>query len=298
MRKLKGLAVAAAGLVAMLAAAAWFSPPFMARAIQVVGFTNWPVEPVRIADGLYYVGARDIAAYLVTGREGHVLIDGGMEGTPGQIVANVRSLGFDPRDIRLILNTHGHFDHAAGLAELKRLTGARLLASPAEARLIESGGRGDYFFGDALTYPPAEVDALLADRRPVRLGDIELTPHFTPGHTEGCTSWAFPVTIAGERHDALLNCSVSLLGDAIAGDPDYPTIRRDYAATFRRLRSLPCDVFLMPHALQFGLRAKRAALEAGDPRAFVDPAGCRKFLADAEEGLRRRLRARERQGPR
>jgi metallo-beta-lactamase class B len=281
-RVLKWVAGTALSVVAALGLAAWLSPPFLARAVQVVGFTNWPVEPVQIADNLYYVGARDIASFLITGRDGHVLIDGGMAGTPAQIVRNMRELGFDPHDVRIILNTHGHFDHAEGLAELKRLTGARLLTSPADKLLIEAGGRGDYFFGNKLGYQPAEVDGVLQDRQVVRLGSTVLTAHFTPGHTKGCTSWAFPVTIEGRRYDALLNCSVSLLGDPAELQRSYPAVVSDYAATYARLEALPCDVFLMPHALQFGLRAKRAALKAGNSRAFVDPEGCRAFLADSK----------------
>ncbi|MBA3942815.1 MAG: hypothetical protein C0520_16560 [Sphingopyxis sp.] len=138
---------------ASLAAAAWFSPPVAEKLFELSGRRNEPVRPVRIADNLYYVGASDAAAFLLTGDRGHVLIDGGYEGTAPQILRNIRGLGFDPRDIHIILNSHGHFDHAAGIAALKRATGARLYASAAEKGLIEAGGRGDYRYGDHLAYP-------------------------------------------------------------------------------------------------------------------------------------------------
>lgn len=269
-----------------LAAAAWLSPPVAEKLFELSGRRNEPVRPMRIADNLYYVGASDAAAFLLTGDKGHVLIDGGYENTVPQILRNIRKLGFNPRDIRIILNSHGHFDHAAGIAALKRATGARLYASAAEKRLIEAGGRGDYRYGDHLAYPPAKVDHVLADRETVRLGTIALTAHLTPGHTKGCTSWEIPLSIAGKPEAGLLICSLSLTGSPLSGDPAYPDIAADYESSFARLKSLPCDIFLMPHAKSFGLAAKSAALTKGDRRAFVDPKGCAAFIAAKEKAFR------------
>lgn len=273
-----------------LAAAAWFSPPIAEKLFEWSGRRNEPVPPLRIADNLYYVGASDAASFLLTGDKGHVLIDGGYESTTPQILRSIRALGFDPRDVRIILNTHGHFDHAAGIAALKGATGARLYASAAEKILIEAGGRGDYRYGDHLAYPLATVDHVLVDRETIRLGSITLTAHVTPGHTKGCTSWKIPLTVAGQREPGLLICSLSLTGSPLSGDPAYPNIAADYESSFRRLKGLPCRIFLMPHARTFGLAAKSVALAKGDQRAFVDPNGCATFIADQEKAFREKLR--------
>lgn len=266
----------------LIGAAAWFSPPVAEKLFELSGRRNEPAPPTRIADNLYYVGASDAAAFLLTGDKGHVLIDGGYEGTAPQILRNIRALGFEPRDVAIILNTHGHFDHAAGIAALKRATGAKLYASPRERTLIEAGGGGDFHYGDHLTYAPATVDHALADHETVQLGNISLTAHFTPGHTKGCTSWAIPTTIDGKPAPALLICSLSLVGSPLTGDPNYPNIADDFTTSFARLKSLPCDIFLMPHAKSFGMAAKREALAKGDRRAFVDPKGCAAFIEDKE----------------
>lgn len=275
-------AAALAAAVSLLAATAWFSPPVAEKLFELSGNRNKPVPPVRIADNLYYVGASDAAAFLLTGDEGLVLIDGGYESTAPQILRNIRALGFDPSDIRIILNTHGHFDHAAGIAALKRATAAKLYASPREVPLIEAGGAGDFHYGDHLTYVPVKVDHVLTDRETVRLGTIALTSHFTPGHTKGCTSWEIPLTIDGKPTPGLLICSLSLVGSPLRGDPHYPQIATDFKASFARLKSLPCDIFLMPHAKSFALDAKRATLARGDKRAFVDPKGCAAFIEEKE----------------
>jgi metallo-beta-lactamase class B len=240
-----------------------------------------PADPVRIADNLYYVGASDAAAFLIVGDKGHVLIDGGTENMPALIVRNVRRLGFEPRDIRVVLSTHGHFDHAGGIAELKRITGARLYASPREATLIRAGGRGDFLFGDWFPYPEAAVDHVLADRETVRLGRTRLTALVTPGHTRGCTSWSIPVTVRARPRHALLQCSVNLL---FGGIRQYPGMKRDFRATFARLRSMPCDILLGPHASHFRLSEKRAGRVP-----WVDPRECREFLESKEAEVLSRL---------
>lgn len=272
-----------------LAAAAWFSPPVAEKLFELSGQRNRPVPPFRIADDFYYVGSSDGAAYLLVSDRGHILIDGGYEGTAPQILRNIRALGFDPRQIRILLNTHGHFDHAAGLATMLRETGATLYASPREKLLLEAGGRGDFHYGDHLSYEPVKVGHVLADRETVRLGSIALTAHFTPGHTKGCTSWEIPLTIEGKPESGLLICSLSLVGSPLRSDPAYPDIAVDFEASFGRLKGLPCDIFLLPHAKAFGLSEKRAALANGDARAFVDPAGCASFIREKEAIFRKEL---------
>src|SRR5258708_22391101 len=152
------------------------------------GADNRPTDPYRSADDLYYVGASDIAVYLIKTPAGHILIDAGYAETVPIIRANIAKLGLKLEDIKIILNTQAHYDHSAGLAEMKALTHAQLMVSEGDAPLIEAGGRGDYLFGDSDPFPPAKVDRRLKDGDEVRLGGTVLTAHVTPGHTKGCTT--------------------------------------------------------------------------------------------------------------
>jgi metallo-beta-lactamase class B len=177
-----------------------------------------PAEPFRIAGNLYYVGANDVTSFLLTGPEGHVLIDGGYPGTAPMIMASIAKLGFDIADVKVLLNSHAHFDHAGGLAALQEASGAELWISEGDADVIEAGGRGDPNFGvfrfvtyfPPLWYPAPRVDHRFTDGATIRLGPVELTAPVTPGHTRGCTSWAFPVR-DGDRELLAVNiCSLGV----------------------------------------------------------------------------------------
>ncbi|MFL5578987.1 MAG: subclass B3 metallo-beta-lactamase [Gemmatimonadaceae bacterium] len=252
---------------------------------------NQPVAPFRIVGNVWYVGAADIASYLITSPRGHVLIDGGFVETAPQILRNIRTLGFRPGDVRTLLTTHPHYDHAGGLARVKRETGARLLASAPDAPVLEQGGRNDFFFKDSVFhYPRVRVDGTVRDGDTLRVGTTLLTAHVTPGHTRGCTTWTARVDDAGTPRDVVVLCSASVPGYELVDPPAYPGIVEDYERTFRALRALPCDVPLAAHGAFFGLAAKRA--RAGtSPNPFVDPDGCRRMIDDAERSFRRRLEA-------
>lgn len=253
---------------------------------------NGPLAPFRIGDGLYYVGATDIASYLIVTRAGLIVIDGGYADTAPQILANIRTLGFDPREVKILLNTHGHLDHAGGLAALKAATGAKVYSSAPDAPLLENGGRGDFALtAPAYRFPPVHVDHIIADNEQVNLGGTILTARLTPGHTRGCTTWTFPVRVAGQLRQALVLCSLSVLPSyRLAGpSPSYPGIAEDYIRSYARLRALPCEVFLGSHGGFFGLERKRQALLAGNLTSFVDPAGCRAFFAGSETRFRATL---------
>lgn len=261
---------------------AWFSPPFAEKIFEISGQRNQPIDPVEIADNFYYVGSSDAASFLIVSKDGNILIDGGYEDTAPQILENIRTLGLRPKDIRLIVNSHGHFDHAAGIAQLKRVTGAKLYASPKEALLLEAGGNDDFYYGDHLTYEPLKVDHTLTDREIIRAGNISMTAHFTPGHTKGCTSWEISLTIDGKPISALLICSLSLVGSPKTVNPRYPELVLDFQNSFERLKSLPCEIFLLPHAKAFEFGEKQKNRLAGNKQAFVDPTGCAKFINDKE----------------
>ena len=259
---------------------------------------NDPVAPFKIGEGLYYVGASDITAFLITTKAGMILIDGGYETTAPQILANIKTLGFDPRQVRILLNTHAHLDHAGGLAALKRATGATLYASRLDGALMARGGKGDFGLGDQFAYPPVTPDRTLFDGQRVSLGGVTLTAHLTPGHTRGCTTWTFPVTVAGRTRQALLLCSNSVLSmyRLTGARESYPGIAADYERSYATWRSLPCEVFLGSHGLFFGLTAKRAALAAGKADAFVDPAGCKAWFDRGYADFRATLARQQAQG--
>lgn len=242
---------------------------------------NRPIEPFRIAENLYYVGASDIASYLITTPEGHILIDGGFVETAPLIEASIARLGFELADVRILLNTHAHFDHAGGLAALKAKTGAKLHASAIEATLLEAGGKGDFRWGDEGAYPPVTVDRRLADGDTVTLGGAKLTARLTPGHTKGATTWTWK---AG-AHDVVLVSSASILDYRFVGEESYPGIRADFEKSFATFRALPCSIFLAPHAGFIDLDAKRAKL-GGAVNPFVDPAGYRAWVDRAEISFR------------
>lgn len=252
---------------------------------------NDPVAPFRIGEGLYYVGASDITSFLFKTKAGLILLDGGYDTTAPQILANIRTLGFDPKQVKILISTHAHLDHAGGLAQLKRETGAALYASADDGALMRRGGKGDFGLGDAATYPPVTPDRTLADGQKVSLGGWTLTAHLTPGHTRGCTTWTFPLTVAGRTRQALVLCSNSVLSMyRLAGRESYPGIAADYARSYATWKRLPCEVFLGSHGMFFGLKAKRAALDAGDAAAFVDPAGCKAYFARGEAAFEAELR--------
>lgn len=254
---------------------------------------NAPVEPFRIADRLYYVGTKDISAYLIDSGEGLVLLDAGFEVTAPLVLASIRTLGFDPRNIRMLLNGQAHFDHAGGLAAIKAVSGASLHASLADAPLLESGGRADPHFGGELLFPPVKVDNILRDGERLRLGEVALTAHLTPGHSPGCTTFTLPVTDKGRSYVAQFNCSTSVPGYRLAASA---ALVADYQATFAKLKRLPCDIPLNAHGGFFGLEAKRAALAAGaSDNPFIDPAGCRAAIERSEAAFRAQL-ARETAG--
>jgi metallo-beta-lactamase class B len=253
---------------------------------------NQPVPPFRIADNLYYVGAEGVASYLITTPAGDILIDTGFRETVPLVEASIRKLGFRVSDVRILLISHGHFDHAGGVAAMKAATHARLLVSPAEAPMLEHGDRDDFAWGAKYAYSPVTPDGLLKDGQLVTLGGVALTPYFTPGHTKGCTTWTMTVHDRGQLRHVVFACSLSTPDYQVVNNPKYPNIQKDLAASFAKMRALPCDIFLAAHPWEFELDRKRVAL-AADPKAaenpFVDPAGYRAYIDRSEAALQERV---------
>jgi metallo-beta-lactamase class B len=279
-----------------LAFALSLASPLAGQANEAWRSWNEPVEPFRIFGPLYYVGASDIAAYAIATTEGLIVLDGGFAETAPQIEKNLGALGFRIADVRFLLNSHAHFDHAGGLAELAAKSGALVVASERDAAQLEAGGREDFAWGDDFLFPPVKVGRRVRDGETVSLGGVTLTAQLTSGHTKGCTSWTVSFEQAGVRRDAVFVCSVSVPDAAayrLADNPRYPEIASDYAASFERLRKLPCDLFLAAHGSFFGLegKRKRRAMGQGLRDPFVDPQGYRDYLDRAEAAFRQALAA-------
>ena len=257
---------------------------------------NQPVEPYKIVGNVYYVGASDITSYLITTPQGHILLDGGFEETVPIIRESAKKLGFKIEDVKILINSHAHYDHAAGLAELKKLTGAAFYASEKDAPLHARGGKDDFAFGDRFLYPPVKADRLLKNGDKVTLGGVTLTAHLTPGHTPGNTTWTMKAEEGGKSYDVAFVSSPTINpGVVLTNNPKYPGIADDYATTFRVLKSLPCEVFLGSHANFFNGLGKAERLRKGEtPNPFIDPQGCRAFIAQREKVYRDQL-AKERQ---
>jgi metallo-beta-lactamase class B len=267
----------------------------LAAAPQTLTPDNQPADPFKIADNLYYVGSSDIASYLITTLDGHLLIDGGYPETAALIRANVGKLGFEMRDIKILLNTQAHFDHAGGFAELKRLTGARMMASEQDARILESGGHGDFYFGDSALFPAVTVDRRLTNGDQVRLGSTVLTAHLTPGHTKGCTTWTWDARDRGRPYHVVVLCGLTILeGTNVNGMATYPEIKRDYQRTYEILKALPCDIFLGAHASYYGGMKKAAEMRShpDGPNPFIDSDGYRAYVDGAEKRFRDHLNQR------
>ncbi|HLZ73498.1 subclass B3 metallo-beta-lactamase [Phenylobacterium sp.] len=253
-----------------------------------------PFPPFKIADQLYYVGASDYSSYLIVTKAGLIVIDGGDAPVGVQVVKNIKTLGFDPKQIKILLNTHQHFDHAAGLAEVKRAAApdVKFYASAADGAIVAAGGKGDPFLkGARFEYEPVRVDVTVKDGDRVSLGGMTLTAHVTGGHTAGCTTWTFPVTVGGKTYQALDLCSASVLpGYKLGKTETYPGQTADYEKSFAFWKSQPCEVFIASHGAFFHMHEKKAALDAGKTDAFVDPKGCKAFVAGAETAFRTELK--------
>ncbi len=260
-----------------------------------------PLAPFRIADNLYYVGSRDLAAYLVVTPAGDILINSNFTSSPPLIRHSVEQLGFRWADIQILLTSHAHVDHAGGSAEVVRETGARYEVMEGDADVVESGGRTDFAFGHAgksMQFPPTRVTRVLHDGDRVELGGTVLTAHRTAGHTRGCTTWTMRVHLpgepAGKLRDVVIVGSWYVLSNyrlVAQGSraASYPGIAEDFAHTFQVLHGLPCDIFLGAHGSYFGMLGKLERMPTQGDSVWIDPAGYRRALDEAEESYRARL---------
>jgi metallo-beta-lactamase class B len=256
--------------------------------------SNWtkPFPPHRIAGNLYYVGSADLASYLVTTPEGHILVNSSLEESVPLIRASVEKLGLNFGDIKILLISHAHADHCAGSAEIVRQTRARYLVMDGDVDAVEHGGAKNSRLEKAgyLQFPPARVDQRLKDGDEVTLGGATLVARLTPGHTRGCTTWTMDVLEGGKLLHAVIIGSPNVNpGYVLVGNKDYPEIARDYEKTFAVLKALPVDLFLGAHGSYYGMAGKHAQLATGAGNPFIDPAGYLAYVEERERAFRAEL---------
>ena len=250
---------------------------------------NRPVEPFRIAGNVYYVGAADLSSYLITTPKGHILLDSGMLETVPLVRANIESLGFSIRDVRLILNSHAHFDHAGGIAALQQASGAEVAASSSGAMVLRAGtvGADDPQFGvaRAFRFPAVARVREVRDGERLRVGELAVTAHLTPGHTPGSTTWTWRSCDAQGCIDAVYADS---LNPVSTGDFRFGRLAASFRASIDKVASLPCDMVVPVHPGFTGI-VRKAAERTGDHNPFVQPGGCKAYAAEAARRLDERL---------
>jgi metallo-beta-lactamase class B len=266
-----------------------------ARTLPAQNPPEWtePFPPHKVAGNIYYVGSKGLAAFLITTPQGNILINSNLLSSVPQIQASIEKLGFHLSDVKILLISHGHFDHCAGSAKLKELTGASYMVMDADVPVVESGGKRDFQYGGSKGswYPATKVDRVLHDGDQVRLGDTVLVAHLTPGHTKGTTTWTMKVSDGGKIREVVIVGSPNVNpGYKLVHNAAYPNIAQDYERTFRVLNALPCDIFLGAHGSYYDMEAKSAHLEQGQANPFIDPDGYKSYVADREEAFRAELK--------
>ena len=284
-------------------------------AAQVPAAWTTPFPPFRIAGdapgspraglrswgGLYYVGSRDLASYLIVTPKGDILINSNLASSPALIRKSVESLGFHFSDIKILLISHAHYDHCAGSAEILRQTHAKYEVMAPDVSVVESGGRTDFQYDadKSMRFPATHVDRVLHDGDKVSLGGVVLTAHLTAGHTKGTTTWTLDEAEGGPT---LQSQVARILHVVIVGSPNvnpgyklvrnktYPQIAADYRHQFQVLNSLPCDIFLGAHGGYFGLAEKYQRFKAGDKNAFIDPQAYKAYIADRQRAFEAELK--------
>jgi metallo-beta-lactamase class B len=275
-------------LLALLLLAGGAPPAPPTTPCQLCAAFNETQEPFRIFGNAYYVGVHGLSSLLLTSSEGHVLVDGDLPESAAKIAASIRAVGFRVEDVKLILASHTHFDHVGGIAELARLSGARVLASKRAAETLRQGKSGpdDPQYGTLFRFPPWPRTGTFADGEVLRVGPLAVTAHETPGHTPGGASYSFSPCETSRCLNMVYADSlnpVSAPGFQFTHSAKYPDAVADFERSFATLSTLPCDILVSAHP------DASAFWEKHEKHDFVDPGACRKYVEDARERLRKRI---------
>lgn len=249
-------------------------------------------QPFRIAGNLYYVGTYDLSCYLITTPQGHILINTGLEASAPMIRKHVEALGFKFSDIKILLATHAHYDHVAGMAAVKRATGAKMMIQQKDAKALGDGGASDYVLGGGgSTFEPVKADRLLNDQEIVSLGGMQVRLLHHPGHTPGASSFSFTVKDEKRSYKVLIANMPSILDETkLSGMPGYPEVGKDYAKTLAAMQKETFDIWLSSHASQFGLHKKHKPGDPYRPEAFFDKKGYDQAVIDLKKNYDEKLK--------
>jgi metallo-beta-lactamase class B len=250
-----------------------------------------PYEPFRVAGNLYYVGTYDLACYLIVTPQGNILINTGMAESVPMIRKNIETLGFRYRDIKILLTTQAHFDHVAGMAEIKKETGAKMMVQEEDSLVMTDGGKSDFLFGGRSTFVPLSVDQVFHNGDTIKLGDSKVIVLHHPGHTKGSTS--FMVDVKDEKRSwkvLIVNIPTILPQTRLSGMAAYPNVGKDYATTFDSLKKLQFDLWVASHASQFRMHEKRKPGDPYRPEAFIDRPGYEASINLIKREYNRRLK--------
>lgn len=245
-----------------------------------------PFPPFKIAGNIYYVGTDDLASYLIVTSKGNILINSNLETNIPLIKASIERLGFKWNNTKILLISHAHLDHAEGSQLIRKQTHAQYMVMAEDVPVIESGGKMDFHYAHdkSMYFPSTRVDKILHDKEQIKLGDIVLTAHLTPGHTPGCTTWSMQTKDNNQSYHVVFVGSLSVNpGYKLTHNKTYPHIAMDYQHAISVLKSLPCDIFLGAHAMYFDLEKKFSQLHQGNKNAFVDPKGYQQYIANKEK---------------
>jgi metallo-beta-lactamase class B len=268
-----------------------------------------PTDPVKMVGPLYFVGTRGLSSFLFATTDGLILLNTGTPNSGPMIAASIRKLGFKPEDIKIIINGHGHSDHAGAFSYFKNLSGAQIAIMQEDVAMIEDGGKSDFHYGkdwQIMGQPPVKVDRVLHDGDTVSLGEITLTAHHTGGHTKGATTWVTTLSEGGKTYKVVFPDGGGFNpGYRVAKDESYPGINRNYRNTLHFLEMQQPDIWAGHHCEYFDMEGKKKRYAKEGVNAWVDPEGYRRFIAskrrafedqvDAEMGVQKPQKAKARE---
>ena len=270
-------------------------------AIQCDSCDEWnqPREPFKLHGNTYYVGTKGLSSVLITSPNGHILLDGALPQSASLIDNNIRKLGFRTQDIRLIVNSHAHYDHAGGIAALQKLSGARVAASEDGARALAKGEPTEhdpqYESGHepSVRFPPVNGVETVTDGQVLSVGPISITAHYTPGHTVGSTTWTWTSCEASNCLNIVYADSLNPVSDdgfRFTGDTKHKDVTQSFAHSIATVDRLPCDIIVTVHPDFMGIDEKLAARARSEPKnPFVDPNSCRQYAKNAANKLSSRV---------
>jgi metallo-beta-lactamase class B len=286
----------AAALLAGRMAAQEPSSGYSAAECPMCTVWNRAQGPVPVFGNTYWVGPEGLGSILIASESGHVLIDGALPESAPIVERNIQALGFRLEDVRIILNSHAHYDHAGGIAQLQRRSGAVVLASVWSAAVLRAGApqRGDPQLDTALAFPAVADVRIVEDGDTVRVGPLAVVARHTPGHTPGGTTWTWRSCDGSRCLDLVYADSQTPVSDRsfrFTNSSAYPSALSDFRQSFALLETLPCDILLTPHpgASEVWSRLARGGQTSGRP--LVDPEACRRYAGAARTQLDNRIKA-------